>query len=69
MESKPIQAGGMCHTWRSPDNSFRHLFLKLDLDCEPDKHPGIVIVSDEHHQRACAAAVKNLQKELPFVSM
>lgn len=65
MELRPIQAGGMFHVWRSPDNSFRHSFLKLYLDCEPDKYPGIVIVSDENYQEACATPVKNLQRELP----
>jgi hypothetical protein len=33
---KPIQTGGMCHAWRSPDGNFKHVFLKLDLGCEPE---------------------------------
>ena len=68
MNSKPkyaMQAGGMCHRWQSPDGNFKHSFLKLDFECEPDHYPGIVIVADEHYQHGFAAAVKNLQRELP----
>lgn len=68
MNSKPkhaMQTGGMCHLWRSPDGNFKHSFLKLDFECEPDKYPGIVIVADEHYQHAFSAAVKDLQRELP----
>jgi len=55
----------MCHLWKSPDGNFKHTFLKLDLDCEPDKYPGIVIVTDEHYQHAIAKSVQNLNRELP----
>lgn len=68
MDSKPkyaMQTGGMCHSWRSPDGSFKHSFLKLDSECKPDNRPGIVIVADEHYQHAFSAAVKDLRKELP----
>lgn len=61
----PMQVAGMCHLWRSPNGNFKHLFLKLDFECEPDKHPGIVIIADEHYEHAFAAAVQNLQRELP----
>lgn len=61
---KPIQGGGMCHAWQSPDGNFKHLFLKLDLSCEPDNYPGILIVADEHCTKAVATAVKNLRREL-----
>ena len=60
-----MQAGGMFHLWRSPDGNFKHSFLKLDFECEPDKHPGVVIVADEHYQHAFAAGVHNLERELP----
>lgn len=43
------------------------MFLKLDLTCEPDSYPGILIVTDEHCTQAVASAVKNLRKELPQV--
>lgn len=67
MNLKPkyaMQTEGMCHSWRCPDGSFNHLFLKLDSECEPDNRPGIVIVTDEHYQHAFSAAVKNLRREL-----
>jgi len=60
-----MQAGGMCHLWQSPDRNFRHLFLRVEFDCEPDNHPGIVILADEYCENAFAAGVQNLQKELP----
>lgn len=62
---KPIQVSGMLHAWRSPDTSFKHIFLKLDFSCEPDNYPGIVIVTDENCCRAVATAVTNLRKDLP----
>ena len=68
METKPkyaMQAGGACRLWQSPDGNFKHTFLKLDFDCEPDKYPGVVIVTNEHYENACASIVKNLQRELP----
>ena len=65
MNSKPMQTGGLCHSWRSPDGNFKHSFLKLDFECEPDKYPGIVIVADEHCQHAFSAEVRDLQRELP----
>lgn len=69
MESilKPIQAGGLLQAWRNPDGSFHQLFLKLDLDCEPEKYPGILIASDISHRHVLVAAVKNLHKELPLL--
>ena len=51
--------------WKSPDGSFRHLFLKLDFDCEPENYPGILIVSDVEHRQVRVTAVKSLLKELP----
>ena len=62
---RSIQTGGMCHAWSSPDRTFKHIFLKLQLDCEPDKYPGVVILSDENYNQASIASVKNLSKELP----
>ena len=61
---KPIQTGGMCHAWQSPDGTFKHVLLKLDLSCEPDPYPGVVIIADEHCMHAVASAVKSLRKEL-----
>lgn len=68
MDLKPkyaMQAGGMCHLWQSPDGQFKHSFLKLDFDCEPDRHAGIVIVADENYQNSFAVTVQNLHRELP----
>lgn len=68
MATKPknaLQAGGMCHLWRSPDGWFKHTFIKLDFDCMRDNYPGVVIVADVNYENAFAAAVKSLQKELP----
>jgi hypothetical protein len=60
-----VQTGGIDHFWQSPDGEFKHVFLQLDLGCEPDKHPGIVIIADECYQHAFAAVVQDLQRELP----
>ena len=68
MDLKPqyaIQAGGMCHLWRSPDGHFKQIFVKLNFDCEPDKYPGIAIIADERCNNAFAVSVQNLQRELP----
>ena len=65
MNSKPIQAGGINHVWRNPKNSFRHPFLKLNLNCKLDNHPGVVIVSNVNYQQAFASQVNSLEKELP----
>lgn len=62
---RPIQASGVCHLWGNPLSSFRHLFVLLDLDCQVDKYPGVVIISDKHHRQTFASAVENLQDELP----
>ena len=54
----------MCHLWQSPDAGHKQIFLELDLKCEPDPSPGVVIIADEHRSHATASAVKNLQKDL-----
>lgn len=64
----PMQTGGILHAWQSQNGDFKHAFLKLDLDCETDKHPGILIIADEAFQNAFAIAVDNLQKELPALA-
>ena len=60
---KPMQCGGFLQTWQSPDRSFHHLFLKLDLDCEPSNYPGVLIVSDVNHSQVLVANVESLRKE------
>ena len=61
---KPFQTGGMCHAWQSPDRTFKHVLLRLDLSCEPGPYPGIVIITDEHCMHAVATRVANLRQEL-----
>jgi hypothetical protein len=67
MISKPIQSGGSNHVWGSPDGKFRHPFLRLNLDCEFDKYPGVVILADEAHKSAVTIVIDNLHKELPVL--
>jgi hypothetical protein len=61
---KPIQVGGACHTWRSPDGINHNIFLKLDISCEVDPCRGILIITDERCQNSVAYPVNNLKKEL-----
>ena len=61
---KPMQAGGLLQIWQNPKGSYHHLFLKLDLDCEPEDYPGVLIVSDVHHRQVLVTAVESLHKEL-----
>ena len=51
--------------WQGPDEDFRQLFLTLDLECKPDHYPGIVIISNKHHNEVKIQEVQNLEKELP----
>jgi hypothetical protein len=62
---KPIQTGFTCHAWRSPDTSYKVIFPKLDLTCELDAAPGIVIVATPDCRSATASEVMNLRAELP----
>ena len=62
---KPLQCDGLLQTWRNPDNSFNHIFLELDLACEPMDYAGILIISDLNHDNAKVFNIKSLWKELP----
>ena len=64
-KQKPIQCGGLIQIWQSPDRSYRHHFLKLDLDCELSNYPGVLIVSHVNHSQVLVANVESLRKELP----
>jgi hypothetical protein len=64
-KQKPRQGGGLMQTWQNPDKTYRRMFLKLALNCDPDPYPGVVIVSDVSHSQVFVAEVQNLQKDLP----
>ena len=64
---KPRQVGGLVQAWQSQDRSFHDLFLKLNLKCEPENYPGVLIVSDVDHHHTLVASVESLQKELPVL--
>jgi hypothetical protein len=64
-KKKPIQTGGSLQMWRSPDNSYRHHFLELDLSCEPGNYAGILIFSDATHSNVEVFNIESLWKELP----
>lgn len=64
---KPIQTGGMFHVWQSPDRSFKHMLLKLDLSCEQDKHPGVLVLADANQREAITIKIKNLYKEFSAI--
>jgi len=64
-ESKSRQGGGLVQAWQSPDGAFRHCLVRLDLDCEPDPYPGIVILANAGYQQAFAYEVLDCRKELP----
>lgn len=62
--TRPIQTGGELRSWSSPDRKFRQQLLKLDLTCEQDPAPGLLIVTQPGYRTARAIAVKNASKEL-----
>ena len=61
---QPIQARGELRSWSSPDRKFRQQLVKLDLECEADSYPGVLILTQPGHHRARALAVQNAKKEL-----
>lgn len=58
------QTGGQLRSWSSPDRKFRQQLLKLDLECEADSRPGVLILTQPGHHRARMLAVKNARLEL-----
>lgn len=62
---KPIQTDFTCHAWLSPDTTYKAIFPKLDLSCELDAEPGVVIVSSTDSRTGTASEVMNLRTELP----
>jgi len=60
-----IQNDFTLHAWRSPDQSFHHVFALLNLGCALDNLPGIAIVTNQSRSQATATSVVNLRQELP----
>lgn len=58
------QTGGQLRSWSSPDRKFRQQLLKLDLQCEADARPGVLILTQPGHQNARTHQVKNAKTEL-----
>jgi hypothetical protein len=58
------QTRGQLRSWSSPDRKFRQQLLKLDLECEADSRPGVLILTQPGHQHARALMVKNAKTEL-----
>lgn len=63
--NKPVQTRGDLLMWRNPENSYRHYFLELDLKCELDDCPGILIISDATHSNVSVFNIERLWNELP----
>ena len=62
---RPIQIGGMLHSWQSPDGKFKRALLRLDPSCEPDPYPGVVVICNAGCQEAKLTTVQNLRRDLP----
>jgi hypothetical protein len=58
------QTGGQLRSWSSPDRKFRQQLLKLDLQCEADSRPGVLILTQPGHHHARTLSVKNAKTEL-----
>jgi hypothetical protein len=61
----PMQIGGILLVWRNPADTFRKPFLALDPTCNPDPHPGVVIIAEGPAAPGVARQVQNLRLELP----
>lgn len=59
-----MQTGGDLRRWSNPQRTFHHALLKLNLECEADPYPGVLILTDPVYEKASAMAVKNLRNEL-----
>ena len=66
-QTKAIQAGGAVRKWSNPQRNFSQTLLRLNLECEADPAPGILILTDQSYKSASAMAVKDLRKELPRI--
>lgn len=60
-----MQTCGDLRKWSNPERTYDHILLKMDLECEADPYPGILILTDRNYNNASASLVTNLRKELP----
>lgn len=61
---KRRQGGGVLVWWRSPDKQYKHLFVGIDMGCEPDNYPGIVILFDSAQDKVQISEVNDCSMEL-----
>jgi hypothetical protein len=59
-----IQTGGEMRHWSNPEHTFRFSLLKVNLDCEFDAYPGVVILTDPGYRNARVLELKDPRKEL-----
>jgi len=62
-----IQAGGNMRQWSNPERTFHFSLVKVDFDCEPDAHPGVLVLTDPSYKKATLLEVKDPRKELPKI--
>lgn len=62
-----IQAGGNMRQWSNPERTFHFSLVKVDFHCEPDPHPGVLILTDPNYKKATLLEVKDPRKELPKI--
>jgi hypothetical protein len=60
----PVQTRGELRSWSSPDRKFRQQLLKLDLACQADSLPGVLVLTQPGFRTARALAVQDARKEL-----
>jgi hypothetical protein len=63
----PIQVGGELRRWSNPDRTFRYGLVKMNLECEADPYPGILILTDRSYKRVWTLNIKNLRNELSAI--
>ncbi|MEY8214858.1 MAG: hypothetical protein RPR97_10315 [Colwellia sp.] len=60
---KPLQPTGLMVSWQSPNKKFVHTFAIIDLQCELDNYPGILIISDISNTPLLVKNVANLRND------
>ena len=59
-----IQTGGDVRQWSNPTRTFSFSLLKVNFDCEPDAHPGVLILAGPGYRDAKALELNDPRKEL-----